>query len=202
MGRRSDHSREELRELALQAAENIVDTQGVAGFSTRKVASAMGYTAGSLYLIFENLDELLLNVNARTLDSLFTALYSAQTHADLPQNHLNAMGHAYLAFALQHQHRWRMIFEYQPSADNVLPVWYQDKISRPFTLVEKHLQALLPTVEAAQCAQFARALWGGVHGICILAVTDKLATVGVVSVQQLLDTLIDSYLAGIQQGSE
>lgn len=70
MARRSDHSRDELREMALTAAEQIVLENGYESLSARKVASAIGYTVGTLYLVFENLDDLVLQVNARTLDRL------------------------------------------------------------------------------------------------------------------------------------
>ncbi|NJN45315.1 MAG: hypothetical protein HC808_01125 [Candidatus Competibacteraceae bacterium] len=40
MGRRNDHSREEIREMALQAAESIVVERGLAGLSARKIARA------------------------------------------------------------------------------------------------------------------------------------------------------------------
>ena len=66
MGRRSDHSREEIRQMALQAAESIVTEGGYKALSARKVASEIGYTVGTLYLVFENLDELVLYVNGRT----------------------------------------------------------------------------------------------------------------------------------------
>ena len=78
MARRSDHSREELREMALSAAEQIVVEQGYEGLSARKVASAIGYTVGTLYLVFENIDDLILNINARTLDRLHAKMTASQ----------------------------------------------------------------------------------------------------------------------------
>ena len=51
MARRSDHSRDEIREMALNAAKTIVEREGAAALSTRKIANEIGYTAGSLYLV-------------------------------------------------------------------------------------------------------------------------------------------------------
>jgi hypothetical protein len=47
----------------------------------------------------------------------------------------------------------------------------------------------------------ARALWGGVHGICVLALTGKLDVVGVQSVVGLAESLIKNYLAGFIAGA-
>ena len=71
MARRSDHSREEIKELALNATEEIVAEAGFQALSARKVASAIGYTVGTIYLVFKNLDDLIMQVNARTLETLF-----------------------------------------------------------------------------------------------------------------------------------
>ena len=45
----------------------------------------------------------------------------------------------------------------------------------------------------------ARALWSGVHGVCILAVSDKLDVVGVESVQNLTDLLSGNFLKGFAE---
>ncbi|MEZ5601737.1 MAG: helix-turn-helix domain-containing protein, partial [Candidatus Competibacteraceae bacterium] len=63
MGRRNEHTREELRQIALEAAEELVAAQGLSGLSTRKVAARIGYTVGSLYMIFRNLDDLIAQMN-------------------------------------------------------------------------------------------------------------------------------------------
>ena len=56
--------------MALTAAETLVTREGLAGFSMRKVALAMGYTVGNLYLLFGNQDDLLAEVSMRTADAL------------------------------------------------------------------------------------------------------------------------------------
>ena len=68
MARRSDHSRDELRRMALEASKKILTKQGLRGLSTRRIAARMGYSAGTLYQIFDDFDDLILQVNAATLD--------------------------------------------------------------------------------------------------------------------------------------
>jgi hypothetical protein len=43
-------------------------------------------------------------------------------------------------------------------------------------------------------------IWGGVHGICILALTNTLGVAGVESVQELTESLISNYLDGFTAG--
>ena len=196
MARRSDHSREELREMAISAAGQIVVEQGYEGLSARKVATAIGYTVGTLYLVFENLDDLILNVNARTLDRLHARMKESQTQCGNAGDCLLQLGQVYIRFADEDPHRWAMVFEHRLTDDQAAPAWYQEKIARMFALVEEGLQPLAGRHTRDEITQASRALWGGVHGICILALAGNLGIAGVESVQDLTRTLITNYLMG------
>jgi AcrR family transcriptional regulator len=196
MARRSEHSRDELREMALAAAESIVVDQGFEGLSARKVASAIGYTVGTLYLVFENIDDLVLQVNARTLDRLYERMDRTRADARDARDCLLQLGEVYIRFADEDSHRWAMIFEHRMAEGRELPGWYQEKISRVFAMVEEALQPLAGQRSAREVERAARVIWGGVHGICILALGDRLGVAGVNSVQELTESLISNYLAG------
>ena len=196
MARRSDHSREELREMALSAAEQIVVEQGYEGLSARKVAAAIGYTVGTLYLVFENIDDLILNVNARTLDRLHSRMAALQATSEDSRDYLERLGEVYIRFADEDPHRWAMVFEHRLADGRTVPAWYQDKITRMFAMVEDGLAPLARQHPREEITQAARAIWGGVHGICILALSDTLGVAGVDSVQKLSRSLISNYLKG------
>jgi len=196
MARRSDHSREELHEMALSAAENIVAEHGYEGLSARKVAAAIGYTVGTLYLVFENIDDLILQVNARTLDRLHAQMAELQANAANPREYLVQLGQVYIRFADDDPHRWAMVFEHRLAEDREVPRWYHDKVMRMFAMVEAGLEPLAGARSPQEITQAARALWGGVHGICILALSDTLGITGADSVAKLTTSLISNYLAG------
>lgn len=208
MGRRNDHSREEIQALALQAATQIIETQGLQGLSARKVAAAIGYTVGSLYLVFENLDDLILQINANTLDQLFQDVVHADSvsHAT-PEAAILAMCHAYLQFSLTHQHRWRTIFEHNllPTKQKIkikIPAWYQKKLLHMFIPLENRLALLLPDLMTEQCSQVAFTLWSSVHGICILAVGGKFSVISAgTPIQHFVNLLVENYLAGLKVNS-
>ena len=77
-----------------------------------------------------------------------------------------------------------------------MPDWFQEKVARMFSLVETGLEPLAGHHSQEEIAQAARALWGGVHGICILAITNKLRVTRVDSVQELIHSLMSNYLRG------
>ena len=202
MARRSDHSREELREMALSAAERIVVEHGYEGLSARKVASAIGYTVGTLYLVFKNIDDLILQINARTLDRLHARMMESQATARDDRHYLVQLGQVYIRFANEDPHRWAMIFEHRLSEGRQVPEWYQEKITRMFAMVEEGLEPLTSQRPRQEIIQAARVIWGGVHGICILALTDNLGVDGVDSVQELARSLISNYLEGFTASTD
>lgn len=182
--------------MALAAAEQILSEQGPGGLSARKVAKAIGYTVGTLYLVFDNLDDLILQVNGRTLDRLHAQMVAEQSRFQDPQERLLQLGHTYIRFANAEPHHWTLIFESRLPEGKGMPAWFQEKVTRMFSLVEAGLAPLAGHRSQEEIAQAARALWGGVHGICILAVTDKLGVAGVGSVQELAQALMSNYLRG------
>jgi len=185
--------------MALTAAESIVTEQGFAGLSARKIANEIGYTVGTLYLVFENIDDLILQVNARTLDRLHDRMTLLQSEARVPRDYLVRLGEAYLRFADEDPHRWAMVFEHHLADDREVPDWYHEKVMRMFAMVEEGLQPLAGGHAPQEVAQAARAIWGGVHGICILALSGTLGITGVESVQRLTESLISNYLDGFTQ---
>jgi AcrR family transcriptional regulator len=196
MARRSDHSRDEIREMALVAAEQLVSELGFEGLSARKVANSIGYTVGTLYLIFENLDDLILHINARTLDRLHRRMEEAQTSCSNPGHCLQQLGQTYIDFAKANSHLWEMVFKHRLPEGQHVPTWFQDKVHRMFAMVEAQLIPLAKNRSQAEIAQAAGALWGGVHGICMLALTGKIGVAGVDSIQDLTESLMNNYLKG------
>jgi AcrR family transcriptional regulator len=194
MARRSEHSREELRDMALAAAAELVAKAGPAGLTTRAVAARIGYTVGSLYLVFRNLDDLILQLNARTLDALYAAVQGAVAAAPAPAERLLALAHAYIRFAYEHRAAWRLVFEHPLPKQT--PPWFQERVRRMFALVEAPLAALAVRRSAREIEQAARALWSGVHGVCVLGLTGRLDETGSASVQELARVLVGHYLAG------
>ena len=64
--------------MAMSSARGIVQQEGLRALTARSLAAAIGYSPGTLYNLFENLDELALHVNASTLDALH-AEYATRT---------------------------------------------------------------------------------------------------------------------------
>jgi AcrR family transcriptional regulator len=195
MGRRNDHSRDELKDLALRAAADIVDSQGATALSMREVARKIGYTVGALYLVFTNLDDLIVQVNERTVMELRNALEKIRDKNEDPRQNLRLLVAAYLGFALLRTARWRLVFEHRLPQGQPAPPTYSGHTAALFALVAEHLRACGVRSNGHTLDEVSTALWSGVHGACMLAVTGKLQVGTESSVQRLFDVLLDRFLA-------
>jgi len=196
MARRNDHSHDEIREMILNAAETIIMEHGLKGLSTRKVTRDIGYTVGTLYLVFENLDDLVTHINARTLNRLYLLLTDDEMKDLSQRERLFRLGQIYVNFAYADPHRWALIYEQRYSKDDEIPGWYKKSIQKVFTIVEKTLKPLAPTRTDSEITQAASSLWAGIYGICMLGITQKLNCSDKEYVLGLVKYLTSNFLKG------
>lgn len=199
MARRSDHSREEIRQLALDAAEEIIASDGYRALSARKVAKAIGYTVGTLYLVFKNLDDLTIQVNGRTLDNLYEWLIEQRGDCTEGHQRLLSLTNAYIEYAEQEAPRWNLLTDYIADNDQELPDWYEAKLGKVFGLVESSLADCNSSHDELTMRQAARVLWAGVNGICIAKIRHRLSLAGGQSATEMAEMLIDTFLRGFSR---
>ncbi len=196
MARRSDHSREELKELALQSAEKLLNEKSASELSTRQIATKMGYTVGTLYQIFANLPDLLLHVNARTLGNLYQECLKLDLSQKDAQDNILAYATLYLQFAHTHPGLWELIFDSNILNDKDLPDWYLSQANALFSLIEIQLKTLNPKQSELEITKTSRVLWSSVHGICTLSINNNLFANSACSSDELIQSLIRNFIKG------
>nr|PZN75694.1 MAG: hypothetical protein DIU57_18075 [Pseudomonadota bacterium] len=202
MGRRSRHTAEELRELAIQSAHQIIAENGLAGISARAIARRIGYSAGTLYNIFGSLDELVLEVEGLLLEALDRRL--SQVAAEGPSRHqLNKLARAYLSFSRENEKVWSIVAQRVLPFNKSTPPWYSERLERLSDHFEDALASQLPEMKNSpkSLKQSARVVWAALHGISLMSATRKLPPMCYESVQHIADDLIETYLAGLQERS-
>ena len=196
MARRSDHSREELYDLALSAAREIAEAKGLRGLTARRIAEKIGYTPGTLYNVFENLDDLILRLNGTTLDALYEVLARENLDTE-PEAALKALAGAYMRFAGAHPKLWSILFDHHLPDGRELPDWHHEKIRRLLGLAEFALSQFFPPGMEDERHHSARVIWSSIYGMNSLASSRKLPPT--ISVPELADSLITYYVAGLRQ---
>jgi AcrR family transcriptional regulator len=170
-----------LREHLIDAAERTIAEKGLAALKARDLALEVGCAVGTIYNVFEHLDELVLCVGSRTLAMLEAALRAVPS----PSRHGSAdeavaamvrLALAYLDFAANHTVRWRALFEHRMNEARPLPEWFVEQQHRLFAQLERPLEALLPELDRDVRRTLARTVFSAVHGIVALGLEEKLVS--------------------------
>ncbi|WP_243438203.1 TetR/AcrR family transcriptional regulator [Fundidesulfovibrio soli] len=196
MARRSDHTREQLTELVLGEAQRLVEAEGFKALTARRVAEAVGYSPGTLYNHFKNLDDLVVQVNARTLELLDGELAGAAPTGD-PQADALALALAYFAFVERHPRLWELLFEYRLGQGSELPRWFTGRIEAILARMARVLAPLFAPGDTAGVEEAVQVLWASLHGIGSLATSGKLEVVTARSAAQLARSLVVHYVGGL-----
>ena len=171
MGRRNLHSPEELKELILQAAYDIIK-DGRNNITARNIAAKIGYTAGTLYHVFESLDDIVLHLKSRALDK-FEICFS-EYFAENPFTIKNFFGF-YINYCLNSRQDWLLMVERILEKEGV-PAWYQEKFAHLFNI-------LIATVSQAtnsdyqQASTLTKLMWASAQGLCMLSLKGQLEIV-------------------------
>jgi AcrR family transcriptional regulator len=164
MGRRSDHSRLELRQLILAEGHCQMAEQGFARFSARQVARAIGYSVGTIYNVFPSLDHLILAINTRTFE-----LWTEHLRARLDKagdDRIRALVEAYFSFARDNPNLWMAIYDHRLPPGMALPPDDAERRAELTRIVVQEVAAVVRDRPPDEAQRLARSLIATVHGHC------------------------------------
>jgi AcrR family transcriptional regulator len=187
----------DLRRALLQAAVKTLQKQGFQALTLRAVGDELGVSRTALYRHFADKSALLTAVAAEGFRILRLELVDAWERSGRGLSGFEAMGAAYVRFALAHPWHYRVMFgsgfQLNP-ADVELgvegPAAFQVLVD---ALVELQQQALVRGDAADLQARF---VWSVVHGIAMLGIDGSLEHQGA-SVEELTRYSIQRLQTGI-----
>lgn len=149
--------------------------QGVDGVSMRQLADALGCSPMTPYRYFRNKDEILAAVRAAAFDRFASALGEAarKTRGDLRAGG-QAMGEAYIRFALSDPEAYRLMFDLsQPHPDR-----YPELVrasARARHMMSAALEALVKAgIFVGDPQLLGYVFWATMHGLVVLHLAGKL----------------------------
>ena len=189
MARRKDHTREELTELAVEAGRKLVAEGGPQALTARKVAAKMGYTPGTLYNLFENIDALTAAINIRSMEAFADTIETVMERKTDTSARLRGIARAYLDFHRDSPHLWSLLFanplDYHSQT-------YHQAIHRIFDQVVAATRPL--TTDPAAARRKAKLLWATLHGICLLQQSGKLNVSEADATEELVAEFLKPFL--------
>jgi AcrR family transcriptional regulator len=176
MGRRSDHSRVELRAMIIAEGHRQMAEVGFARFSAREVAKRIGYTIGTVYNVMGTHDNLILTINGVTLDLWRDHLAARLTGAATDRLHTAIQ--AYFEFAILHRNAWTAIYDFRLPEGVDAPDTYAEKVSDITRIVVDVIAEALPAKAQGEAPALARSLLAAVHGHCFFTLNGTFKILG------------------------
>ncbi|NOQ16664.1 MAG: TetR family transcriptional regulator [Methyloprofundus sp.] len=201
MARRSEHSQAEIKQMVLQAAEDIVQEKGFSALKVRKIAGDIGCTVGSIYMVFSNMNDLNMHIKARTWQKLLLYLEQNPDEHVTPAS-IEKIAIAYLDFTVLNKGLWRMLFEHQLPVAEDAPDWYVQESERVVEFVYLVLKQLRPSYSDELMRQAARTLINSVQGVCIQLVMQPQSIENIKLAKEDVVFLIDCFMRGWMNGTE
>jgi len=142
------------------AARELLEQEGAAALTMRRLAERLGIRAPSLYKHLPDKAGVEAAIIATGFEDTATALEAALEAAlDAGAEPLAALAAAYRAFALAHPHLYRLMTD-QPLQRDRLPAGVEDR-------------AAAPLLRAAGDPDRARAVWAFAHGMIMLELAGR-----------------------------
>ncbi|KMW57061.1 transcriptional regulator, TetR family [Candidatus Rhodobacter oscarellae] len=196
MSEKTEKRRADLRARILDAAEAVVIVEGMSAVKARDLATKAGCALGAIYNVFDDMTQVVLEVNSRTYKRLGAAVAEAmaQVRDAPPVDQLVALGHAYLHFADSNTNAWRTLFDIPMSAETGVPEWYIDETKRLLHNISGPLSQVRPDLTPENLSILCRALFSSVHGIVILGLEKRITAVPEQDLAPMIEVIIRNYV--------
>ncbi len=196
MARRSEHSQEEIKQMILEAAEDIVQEYGFSALKVRKIAADIGYTVGSIYMVFTGMDDLIMHIKARTWQKLERHIEGYTVERS---DSIESFALGYLDFVVANEGLWRMLFEHHLPVGRATPEDYFQAAS-VFLLADRQLRKMNHQHSDQQIDQAAKVLVNSMQGVSMQLLMQSLSDESITAAKLEMLLLISCFMNGWQGG--
>lgn len=166
----SSHHHGDLQAALLAAGIEILETEGIAGLSLRKIAAKVGVSHAAPAHHFKSKNALLVGIATKGFETFSDIMRAGRVEADPdPRSQLLGLCHGYLNFAEQHEALFELIFstEIKTHADDDL----RNASKNAYRLLEDTCGLFEPSADHAKSNEIM--VWSVVHGYATLRVFNR-----------------------------
>lgn len=198
MASKNDEKKENLKHRLIEAATIRIAHGGLKTLRARDIAADADCALGSLYTAFSNLDELVVWVNAKTLDDLNTRLKLSPWDETNPVDRMIQLAIGYANFATEHKNLWNCLFELRLVDGQEVPEWHLQQHLNLLENISHPVRLLRPDFDHDQVLLQTRLLFAAVHGIVSLSLEDRFVAIPTHELEQQLTGFVTNIANGIR----
>ncbi|MCB0601216.1 MAG: TetR/AcrR family transcriptional regulator [Saprospiraceae bacterium] len=198
---RREREKQELREKILEKAREILIKEGQDNLSIRNIATAIEYSPATIYLYFQDKDEIVYELMEMGFERMTSELQSAFELSD-PVERIRRIGQGYIAFGLKNPEWYDIMFN-APQ-----PIQHLTRCQEEWGYGKQLFDFLISSCEAAMDQSRTRRqdprlvalhLWSTVHGLVNLSRSQRLEMVEQNNNDSLIQRTMESMLQCIFQ---
>lgn len=183
----------------LEAAVTLMQKEGLQALQIRTIANKAGYSVGSVYKHYPDIDKLIIAVNSITLEGMMERLSDAVAKAGTPLDRLKALARTYLHFAKDQSNLWRGLFEHHLAGNDEIPKEHKQQNVALLTLIGKELAELNPSLDSDSLATRSRTCFAAVHGMVTFSMEGRFVGLSGEMLEKELDFLVEQLVLPSQQ---
>ncbi len=187
----------DLRRVILDTTRHLLVRDGYKSLSMRKIARAIGYSATSIYLHFDNKDALFHALIEEGMERMLEGFKAAEAaHLGDPAARLRALCRRYVAFGLDHPEYYEIMFMLHPEHMERYPPEKYRRARRNLDVIAAALAdgAAQGVLSVKDPRVSASAIWAALHGTVSLLLARR------VDVRIRQEDFIEAAIAHVIQG--
>ena len=190
-------AKDNIQENLIQTGRQIIEEKGVEFLTARKLSEASGYSVGTIYNQFTNMDNFILIQNYLTLDALYQRLNEVK--ADFAYDRLNAYISVFTEFVMNNQNFWFMVYKFHLNqSERSFSITYLRRISKTVMLINQAFKDLYPDLNTIKRHASVQVLWITLFALSSLLTTSAVKSYSKIDQTKICSFLLNTYLTGIK----
>ena len=177
----------DFRDRLCAAAGRLFAERGPDAVTMRQLAAELGVSPMTPYRYFQDKDDILAAVRTNGFNQFAEALETARATSGTPAERSSAVGEAYVTFALEHPHSYKLMFDLdQPHAEKYPELIAAGQRARA-TMTDHVVESIRAGVFAGDPREIGMMFWAAVHGAVVLELAGMLPPGGARDLYHALD---------------
>lgn len=190
--------KDNIQENLVSKGRALIQEKGAEFLTARKLSEASGYSVGTIYNQFGNMDNFILIQNYLTLDALYSRLAKLRASGTAYQR-LNLYAQEFIDFVLENKNLWFLVHNFHLHNNNRrFSKIYLRRVVEITQLVENAFKSLFPDIPLPERILSLQVLWLSLFSLSAFLTTDTLDSFSKINKRSLCELLLNTYLAGMK----
>lgn len=188
-------NRENIRPSLLKTGRMLVEEKGPEALTARKLSEASGYSVGTIYNQFANMDRFAEALNLETLEDLYGRMKRIRPEKNAYKN-LNSWLDCFVSFVLENVNRWFLLYNFHLRTA-MLSSEYKEMIIKISRLWEPSFNAVYAWLNPRKRRLARQVLWLSLFALSSFLATNTIDNLRMVNKKSVCKLLMNTYLAGV-----